>query len=51
MPIGVALGRWAWTLLAGQLGVVSEPLTPLLPVLLIIPVTLVVANLVAAVPP
>ena len=21
MPIGVALGRWAWTLLAGQLGV------------------------------
>ena len=50
MPIGVALGRWAWTLLAGQLGVVSEPETPLPPVLLVIPATLLVANLVAVVP-
>jgi len=50
MPIGVALGRWAWTLLAGQLGVVSEPVTPLPPVLLVIPATLLVANLVSVVP-
>ena len=50
MPLGVALGRWAWTLLAGQLGVVSEPVTPLPPVLLVIPATLLVANLAAAVP-
>ena len=50
MPLGVALGRWSWTLLAGQLGVVSEPVTPLPAVLLIIPATLVVANLAAAVP-
>ena len=50
MPLGVALGRWAWTLLADQLGVVSEPVTPLPPVLLVIPATLLVANVAAAVP-
>ena len=50
MPIGVALGRWSWTLLAGQLGVVSEPVTPLPPVLLVVPATLLVANMVAVVP-
>jgi predicted lysophospholipase L1 biosynthesis ABC-type transport system permease subunit len=50
MPVGVALGRWAWTLLAGQLGVVNEPVTPLPAVLLVIPATLVIANLAAAVP-
>jgi len=50
MPVGVALGRWAWTMLAGQLGVVSEPVTPIPPVLLVIPATLLVANLAAAVP-
>ena len=40
VPLGVAAGRWAWALLARQLGVVSEPLTPLSPVLLIIPASL-----------
>ena len=50
VPVGVAAGRWLWTLLANQLGVVSEPVTPLPSVLLIIPVTILLANLIAAVP-
>lgn len=29
VPIGVALGRWAWMLLAGRLGVEAVPVTPL----------------------
>ena len=50
LPIGVALGRWAWTLFAEDLGVVPEPVTPLWPVLLVVPATLLLANLVAALP-
>lgn len=50
IPVGVAAGRWAWVLLAHQLGVVSEPVTPVPPVLLIIPATLLLANLIALVP-
>jgi predicted lysophospholipase L1 biosynthesis ABC-type transport system permease subunit len=50
LPLGVAAGRWTWTLLAHQLGVVSEPVTPVPPVLLIIPATVLLANLIATVP-
>jgi predicted lysophospholipase L1 biosynthesis ABC-type transport system permease subunit len=50
IPFGVAAGRWAWVLLARQLGVVSEPVTPISPVLLIIPATLLLANLIALAP-
>ena len=50
MPVGVAAGRWAWTLLADQLGLVSEPVTPVPSVALIAPATIVLANLVAVVP-
>ena len=45
LPLGVALGRWAWTLFAEDLGVVPEPVTPLWPVLLVVPATLLLANL------
>jgi hypothetical protein len=35
---------------AGELGIVPEPVVPLLTVLLVVPATVVVANLLAAVP-
>jgi putative ABC transport system permease protein len=50
IPLGVVAGRWVWTLFAEQLGVPPEPRITLPMVLLAIPVTLLIANLVAAVP-
>jgi hypothetical protein len=50
MPLGVSVGRWAWTLLADQLGLVSEPVTPVRSILLIVPATILLANLVGAAP-
>ena len=50
LPLGVAAGRWAWTIAADRLGVVAEPVVPLLALLALVPLTIVVANLVAAVP-
>jgi len=50
LPLGVAAGRWAWSLLAEQLGAVPEPVIPVIPLLAMVPVSLVVANLVAALP-
>jgi hypothetical protein len=50
LPLGVAAGRWAWTLLANQIGVVNEPVTPVPPVLLVVPATILLANLIAIAP-
>ena len=50
LPLGVAAGRWLWSLLADRLGTVAEPVTPTLAVVLAVPATLVLLNLVAAVP-
>lgn len=50
LPLGVAGGRWAWRLFAGQLGVGAGPATPALAVLLALPAAVLVANLIAAVP-
>ena len=50
LPLGVAAGRWVWLVFAARLGVAPEPQIPLLAVLVSIPVTLVIANAVAAVP-
>jgi hypothetical protein len=50
LPLGVAAGRWLWSLLAGRLGIPSEPVTPVLAVLLAVPATLILLNLVAAIP-
>jgi ABC-type antimicrobial peptide transport system permease subunit len=50
LPLGVAIGRWLWLLFAAQLGVAPEVVVPPLPLLVAVPATLVVANLVAAVP-
>jgi ABC-type lipoprotein release transport system permease subunit len=50
VPAGIAAGRWAWVALARQLGVVIEPVTPAVAVAGIVPVTLLLANLIALAP-
>jgi len=50
VPIGVAAGRLAWTLLAQNIGTIAEPATPLLVVALAVPGALVLTNVVAAIP-
>jgi predicted lysophospholipase L1 biosynthesis ABC-type transport system permease subunit len=50
IPIGIAAGRWAWTLFARQLGVAAKPVAGWWAVLLAIPATWLVANVVAAIP-
>jgi ABC-type lipoprotein release transport system permease subunit len=50
LPLGVAVGRWTWTLFAEQIGVVPEPVTPLPLILLVVPAAVLLANLVAAFP-
>jgi hypothetical protein len=50
LPLGVAAGRWAWNLFADELGVVPEPVTPGLLLLLVVPGAVLVATLVAAIP-
>lgn len=50
IPLGAAAGRSAWGIFANELGIVPEPVVPLLPVLLTIPVTIMIANAVALLP-
>ncbi|MDQ6909421.1 MAG: FtsX-like permease family protein [Actinomycetota bacterium] len=50
LPIGVAAGRWSWQFFSRWLGVTAETHVPVLAVLGAVPVALLVANAVAAVP-
>jgi FtsX-like permease family len=50
VPLGIALGRWLWTLFARQIYAVPEPAIPVSTVILLSLGTLVLINLVAAVP-
>ena len=50
LPLGVALGRWTWSLLEDRIGLGAEPVTPWLALLAAAVATVVVANLVAAWP-
>ncbi len=50
VPLGVAAGRWAWILLAGELGVPARPATPALAIAGIAAAAVVLANAVAAIP-
>jgi len=50
VPVGVIVGRWAWTTLANNLGTVAEPIIPVLAVVLAVPVVLVIANAASYVP-
>jgi len=50
LPLGLAGGRLAWRLFADELGIVPEPVVPVLAVVLVVPATVLVANLLAALP-
>ena len=50
LPLGVLAGRWAWAYFASAAGTPAPAAVPLTLVLLAIPVTLAVANLIAAGP-
>jgi FtsX-like permease family len=50
LPLGVALGRWTWSLLIDRVGLGAEPATPGLTLLAGVAGTVLVANLVAAWP-
>ena len=50
LPLGVAGGRWAWALFAGSVGVDPGADVPLSTIALMVPVTLLLANAIAAGP-
>jgi hypothetical protein len=50
LPLGVAGGRWAWALFAGSVGVGPGAAVPLSTIAVVVPVTLVLANVIAAGP-
>ena len=50
LPVGVAAGRWLWTLFAARIYVLPEPVVPVAGIFLLVPAAVLAANLVAAVP-
>jgi predicted lysophospholipase L1 biosynthesis ABC-type transport system permease subunit len=50
LPLGIAAGRWAWVLVNRGLGSVAGPVTPSVPLLLVVPAVILAANLVAVLP-
>jgi FtsX-like permease family len=50
LPLGVGIGRFAWNVFAEDLGVVPEAVTPVGLAVLVVPATIVFANLIAALP-
>jgi hypothetical protein len=50
VPLGIVSGRIGWRALTDNLGTVSEPVVPVLAVLLVIPAVLLLVNIVAFVP-
>jgi hypothetical protein len=50
IPLGLALGRWAWALVARSIGVLDDPVAPVSVLVLLVPAALVVANLTAIAP-
>jgi hypothetical protein len=50
VPLGIAAGRWWWTLFAGRMGIVPDPVVPLALIGLLFPAGILLANIVAAIP-
>ncbi len=50
IPLGIIVGRWLWTLFARQIYAVPEPTVPAWSVALLAVGTLILVNLVAALP-
>ena len=50
IPAGAIVGRWAWDVFARQIGTIAEPVVPPVALLILVPATVLLANLVAATP-
>jgi hypothetical protein len=50
VPLGVAAGRWVWTTFADQLGILPSPAVPVMALFIIIPATVLLANVIAYLP-
>ena len=50
VPLGIAVGRWLWVLFARQIYAIPQPSVPVLSVVLVAIGSLLVANVVAALP-
>jgi hypothetical protein len=50
LPLGLGIGRFAWNVFAQDLGVVPEAVTPIGLIALVVPATILLANLIAALP-
>jgi hypothetical protein len=50
MPLGIGAGRFLWNLFADDLGVVPEAVVPVRATLVIVPATIGLANVIAAIP-
>jgi hypothetical protein len=50
LPLGILIGRWLWILFARYIGAVPQPTVPMLSMIVVVVATLVLANLVAALP-
>ncbi len=50
LPLGALVGRFAWSVFADELGAVPEPQVAWLPLFLAIPIALLIANALAAIP-
>ena len=47
LPLGIAAGRWSWAIFARGLGIPDVAITPIWPVLLMVPAVILIANAVA----
>jgi hypothetical protein len=47
LPLGIALGRWAWALFATGLGIAGDTVTPVTIMLLMVPAAVLAANTIA----
>ncbi len=47
LPLGIAAGRWSWTLFATSLGIPAGAITPAWVILLMVPTAILIANAVA----
>jgi ABC-type lipoprotein release transport system permease subunit len=50
LPLGVVAGRWTWVLVASGIGSTSPPVVSVLGIVIVVPVTLLLANVLAAWP-
>lgn len=50
VPVGIAIGRWLWTLFARSIAAVPEPAVPVVSIVLVGIGAIVIANLVGAMP-